>query len=110
MGISDYSSSSSSSSNDMSNLLGESPRGVVLLLSTLFQKTTYDGWEETIKSKLREEMRKNENLEKQIREKYGLSIDEFAKALGNEELFKKAFLLPNYKPDKILKEIENELI
>lgn len=108
MGSSDY-SSSSSSSNDISNSLGESSGGVFLLLGNLFQNRMYEGWEDTIRTKIDREMRKNENLEKQIMEKYGLSISEFAKALGDEELFKQTFLLPNYKPDKILKEIEEEL-
>lgn len=54
-------------------------------------------------------MIKNKNLGNEIRGKYGLSINEFARALDDEELFKKVFLLPNLKPDKILKEIEGEL-
>ena len=64
---------------------------------------------EIIRSKLRKELDKDSNLERQIKEKYGLSIDEFAVALGDEELFKKTFLLPNYQPHKILEEVEKEL-
>ena len=66
-------------------------------------------WVETIRLKLRKELDKNSNLERQIKEKYCLSIDEFAVALGDEELFKKTFLLPNYQPHKILEEVEKEL-
>ena len=44
-----------------------------------------------------------------MKEKYGVSINEFAFVLGDEEEFKKTFLLPNYQPNKILNEIGDEL-
>lgn len=106
MGSSD---SSSSSSNDMSNSLGQLTGGVIQISRTLIQNRMNEGWGDTIREKLKKEMDKNPNLEKQITEKYKISINEFVEALGNEESFKQAFLLPNYKPDKILKEIEEEL-
>lgn len=109
MGISDSSSSSSSSSyNSSSNSLSDLI-GAFYQLSKLFENKGHYGWENAIKEKLRLEQMTNQNLEKQINEKYGLSMDKFAQALGDEELFKEIFLLPNYKPDRILKEIEEEL-
>lgn len=43
------------------------------------------------------------------RKKYGVSFEEFSVALGDAELFKKVFLLPKYRPDQIMREINEEL-
>ena len=99
-------SSDSSSSNSLSNSFGELVGGVVGVDYHLLKNKM---GVEIIRSKLRKELDKDSNLERQIKEKYGLSIDEFAVALGDEELFKKTFLLPNYQPHKILEEVEKEL-
>ena len=40
---------------------------------------------------------------------YGLELDDFIIALGNEKVFKEIFLLPNYVPNKIMKELNKEL-
>ena len=102
-------SSNSSSSNSLSNSFGEVVDGVVGIAYYLLRNMMAQSWVETIRLKLRKELDKDSNLERQIKEKYGLSIDEFAVVLGDEELFKKTFLLPNYQPHKILEEVEKEL-
>ena len=101
-------SSDSSSSNSLSNSFGEVVDGVVGIAYYLLRNMMAQSWVETIRLKLRKELDKDSNLERQIKEKYGLSIDEFAVVLGDEELFKKTFLLPNYQPHKILEEVEKE--
>lgn len=40
---------------------------------------------------------------------YGLELDDFIIALGDEKVFKETFLLPNYVPNKIMKELNEEL-
>ena len=102
-------SSDSSSSNSLSNSFGELVGGVVGIAYYLLKGKMDLGWADTIRSKLRKEMDKNSDLERQIQEKYKVSLDEFAVALGDEELFKKTFLLPYYQPHKILEEVEKEL-
>ena len=93
---SDSSSSSSSSSNSLSNSFSELVGGVVGIAYYLLKNRMDLGWEDTIRSKLRKEMDKNSNLERQIQEKFKVSLNEFAVALEDEELFKKTFLLPYY--------------
>ncbi len=41
---------------------------------------------------------------------YGLDLDTFAVALGNEKVFKETFLLPRYKPHKIMEDLNKQLI
>ena len=60
---------------------------------------------ETIKKKLLKMKEKNPQLLEEIKRIYGLELDSFAVVLGNAKLFKETFLLPNYKPNKILNEI-----
>jgi hypothetical protein len=103
------SDSSSSSSNSLSNSFSELVGGVVGIAYYLLKNRMDVGWEDTIREKLRKEMDKNPNLERQIEEKFKVSLNEFAVALGDEELFKKTFLLPYYHPKKILEEVEKEL-
>ena len=51
-----------------------------------------------IKNKINEEKKTNPNLENEILEKYSLEdIDSFILLLGEEKLFKNAFLKGNYK-------------
>ena len=106
--LSSASNSCVNMSNSMSEITEDGMRVIFLLIQS-FQNMEYQSWEDTIRKKLNKEMMKNENFESQIKEKYGLSINEFARALGDEKLFKQVFLLPQYKPDKILNEIEEEL-
>ena len=64
---------------------------------------------ETIKKKLLKMKEKNPQFLEEIKRIYGLELDSFAVALGNAKLFKETFLLPNYKPNKILNDINKEL-
>lgn len=106
MGSSD---SSSSFSNSSSNSSGYSSSSVIEILNYLFTSKYGQSWTLTIEDKLRKEMDKNPNLEKQIEKKYGVSFREFSAALGDPELFKQVFLLPKYRPDLIMREINEEL-
>ena len=45
-----------------------------------------------------------------IKRIYGLDLNDFAFALGNEKVFKETFLLPKYRPFKIINEINRELL
>lgn len=79
-------SSTIASSILISNSIGEIKNfgmGVIFLLIQSFQNKEYQNWEYTIRKKLEIEMMNNENFENQIKEKYGLSINEFARALGD---------------------------
>ena len=93
---SDSSSSSSSSSNSLSNSFSELVGGVVGIAYYLLRNMMAQSWVETIRLKLRRELDKDSNLERQIQEKFKVSLNEFAVALEDEELFKKTFLLPYY--------------
>jgi len=64
---------------------------------------------ETIKKKLLKMKEKNPQLLEEIKRIYGLELDSFAVVLGNAKLFKETFLLPNYKPNKILNDLNKEL-
>jgi len=64
---------------------------------------------ETIKKKLLRMKEKNPQFLEEIKRIYGLELDSFAVALGNAKLFKETFLLPNYKPNKILNDLNKEL-
>lgn len=105
MGSSEYSTSNSNSLQASS----VSSSGVIEIVMSLFYNKMNQGWTDLIKDKLRKEMNKNPNLKEQIESKFKISFDEFALALGDEQLFKEIFLLPQYQPDKILKEIDEEL-
>ena len=102
------SNSSSELSSASSTPLSESS-GIVEVISYLLKNKMDECWADTIREKLRKESYNNPDLEKQIYEKYKKSLNEFAVVLGDEELFKETFLLPHYRPDKILKEIGDEL-
>lgn len=110
MGSSD---SSSNSSESISNSIGTSSvyssSGVIQILDYIFGGRLDQGWVDTIERKLYIEEEKNPNLRRQIEEKYKISMREFAFALGDEKAFKNTFLLPNYQPEKILYEVEQEL-
>ena len=70
----------------------------------------YDSdWKGTILDKLNQQKKIDSNLEKNIREKYGVSLEDFAIILGDEEQFKEKLLLPNYKPDRIIKELNDDM-
>ena len=103
------SNSSSELSLSSSTPLVKLSSGIVEVISILLKNRMDEGWADTIREKLRKESYNNPDLEKQIYEKYKVSLDEFAVVLGDEELFKETFLLPHYRPDKILKEIGDEL-
>ena len=64
-------------------------------------------WKEDIKNKLLKEKKNNPKLEEDIKMMYGMDLDTFAATLGDEEAFKEQFLLPHYKPNKILKELDS---
>lgn len=102
-GSSDYLSDSISDSS--ANI----SKGVVEIIANLLLPYLDNSWIGTIRDKLRIESEKNPNLISQIEQKYDVSFDKFAVALGEPELFKKVFLLPKYRPDKLLKEINEEL-
>ena len=106
MGSSISSSSSSSSGSSYIGSSDESSSGIIEVIRYLLSDKIDSGWTDTIRTKLRKETDKNPDLKNQIEKKYGVSFDEFAVALGDQEQFKKIFLLPHYKPDLILKEIE----
>lgn len=64
---------------------------------------------ETIKKKLSKMQEKDPKFLEEIKRVYGLELDSFAVTLGDAKLFKETFLLPNYKPHKILNDINKEL-
>lgn len=66
-------------------------------------------WKETIKQKILEEQKNNPKILDDIKLMYGLELDDFIIALGDEKVFKETFLLPNYVPNKIMKELNEEL-
>jgi len=105
MGSSEYSTSNSNSLQASSI----SSSGIIEIVMSLFFNKMNQGWTDSIKDKLIKEMRKNPNLKEQIESKFKITFDQFALALGDEQLFKEIFLLPQYQPDKILKEIDEEL-
>ena len=104
MGSSEYSTSTSNSYQASFN-----SSGVIEIAMSLFYNKMDQGWTDFIKDKLRKEINKNPDLEAQIEKKFQIPFDKFALALGDEELFKEIFLLPRYKPDLILEEIDEEL-
>lgn len=106
MGSSDSSNSISDSSYTLSKSASNS---VVELISYLLKSKVDESWTLTIKDKLKKEMEKNPKLKTQIEQKYDISFEEFSVALGDPELFKKVFLLPKYRPEKIMREINEEL-
>lgn len=109
MGSSDSSSSFSYFSSDLSSSSSNSSNSVIEVLFYLLGNRVDESWTMTIKNKLRKEMDKNSHLKEQIEKKYGVSFEEFSVALGDAELFKKVFLLPKYRPDQIMREINEEL-
>ena len=108
MGSSDSSSSFSYFSSDLSSSSSNSSNSVIEVLSYLLGNRVDESWTMTIKNKLRKEMDKNSHLKEQIEKKYSVSFEEFSVALG-AELFKKVFLVPKYRPDQIMREINEEL-
>ena len=104
MGSSEYSTSTSNSYQ-----ASFYSSGVIEIVMSLFYNKMNQGWTDSIKDKLRKEINKNPNLERQIEEKFKIPFDKFALALGDEQLFKEIFLLPRYKPNLILNEISEEL-
>ena len=106
MGSSD---SSSSFSEPSYGLTENSANSVIEILSYLLRNKVNESWTLTIKDKLREQMNKNPNLKEQIEKKYDVSFEQFSVALGDPEHFKKIFLLPKYRPDRIMREINEEL-
>ena len=109
MGSSDSSNSISNSSSSFSEVSSSASNSVLEVLAYLLRSKIDESWTLTIKDKLSKEMKKNPNLKEQIQKKYDVSFEEFSVALGDAELFKKVFLLPKYKPDKIMNEINEEL-
>ena len=70
-------------------------------------------WQDDIKEKLLAQQKKNPKLLDDIKSIYGMDLDTFAATLGDEEAFKVQFLLPHYKPNIILKELDiliNDLV
>lgn len=106
MGSSD---SSCSFSEPLPNFSGIDSTSVFEALAYLLKAKENESWTLTIKEKLRKEIDKNPYLIKQIERKYDVSFEQFSVALGDPELFKKVFLLPKYKPDKLMREINEEL-
>ena len=56
-----------------------------------------------------DEKKNNPNILEDIKKIYNLELNDFVFALGNEKVFKETFLLPKYRPFKIIKEINREL-
>ena len=74
-------------------------------LASAIKKYNCSFWKETIKNKLLKEKETNEHLLDDIKKVYGLELDDFAAILGDENAFKEHFLLPYYKPIKIMDEL-----
>ncbi len=66
-------------------------------------------WINVIKKKILDEKKNNPNILEDIKKIYNLELNDFVFALGNEKVFKETFLLPKYRPFKIIKEINREL-
>ena len=64
----------------------------------------------TIKGKILKEKEKNPKILDDIKLIYGLNLDAFAVALGNEKVFKETFLLPRYKPNKIMEDLNKQML
>ena len=77
------------------------------ILSKAVDKYNSSFWKEDIKDKLLEEKKNNPKLEEDIKMMYGMDLDTFAATLGDEEAFKEQFLLPHYKPNIVLKELDS---
>ena len=90
-------------SNGAMNVNGEA-------LYKAFNKYNSSFWKEDIMHKLLEEEKMNKNLRNDIKEIYGLDLESFAAVLGDEEGFKQTFLLPNYKPNIIINEINSLML
>ena len=76
------------------------------VLSKAMEKYNCSYWKDAIKEKLLAQQKKNPRLLNDIKNIYGMDIDSFAATLGDEEAFKEQFLLPYYKPNKVLKELD----
>ena len=98
-----YSSISSGKTINLSNSAVENSDKV---LSKAIDKYKCSYWQDDIKKKLLDQQKKNPKLLDDIKLIYGMDLDTFAATLGNEEAFKEQFLLPRYKPNIVLKELD----
>ena len=98
-----YSSISSGKTINLSNSAVENTAEV---LSKAIDKYNCSYWQDDIKEKLLAQQKKNPKLLDDIKLIYGMDLDSFAATLGDEEAFKEQFLLPRYKPNMVLKELD----
>ena len=77
----------------------------------IHQKKNNDStqWINNIVKKILDEKKNNPNILEEIKKIYGLDLKDFAFALGDEKVFKETFLLPKYRPFKIINEINKDL-
>ena len=66
-------------------------------------------WRPKIQEKLNKEKIKNSHLYEEIKETFGMEINEFIYALGDKKIFKEKFLISHYKMYNLLQSINTEI-